>query len=253
MPFELDDVELASRLVALGFPGDHAHFSDARSQALARWRADDAFRRLAAAVARGLGVALYDVTADGDVILTAEDGTPFTPRVEDLLPDNVRNDARRRQLAVLALIAAIAEVFPTEEALAGGDPAREFTAEDVVDLLVTRAAAVATEPAAGPVDATEAERSLARAFALVREVQSSVPTATGREAATSLAGIVGSVLGALAEMRLLRAVDQGIGRRAYRPTSALLPHVRFLLERGSVRGILETLRGARPATSAVEG
>ncbi len=252
MPLELQDVELAARFVALGFPGDHAHFSDERPLALSRYRADEAFRRLAAAVARGLGLALYDVTEHGDVILTAEDGTPFTPRVEDLLPDNVKNDARRRQLAVLALIATIAELFPTEEALAGDDPGRELSVEDVVDILITRAAAVAGERASPSPETPEAERSIARAFALVREVQASVPTATGREAAASLAGIVGSVLGALAEMRLIRPIDPGSGRKVFRATTALRPHVRYLLERSSVRGLLDLMRPVGLARSGKE-
>lgn len=246
MPVEESDVYLAARLVALGFPGDHALFADERAAALERWHSGDpGFQRACAAVARGLGVHLYQVTAEGSVVLLAEPGTPFTPRVDDLLPANVRNDRRRRQLAVLALVAVVAELYPTEEALAAGDADRDVHAEDVVNLLTTRADEVALEPRpALTADAPDSARDVAVAFALVRELQVSAPTAGGAEMRATLTGIVESVLTSLVEMKLLRASDAGSGRKSWRPTSTLLPHVRHLLERGSVDDLLTAMRGA---------
>lgn len=245
MPIEESDVYLAARLVALGFPGDHAHFADDRSTAVGRWRSDPAFQRVCASLARGLGVHVYQVTPDGSVVLVADEGTPFTPRLDDLLPGNVRNDRRRRQLAVLALVAALVELYPTEEALAAGDAERELVAEDVVSLLTTRADDVAREPRpAASADAPESARDVAAAFAVVRELQVSAATPGGAEMKATLTGIVESVLGALAEMKLLRPVDGDGSRRTWRPTPTLLPHVRYLLERGSIDSILSVMRGS---------
>src|SRR5438132_12154205 len=102
---QLEDARLAARLVALGFPGDRDHFADDRAAAIERYTKDPDFQRLAQAIGRGFGVIVIDVTPAGDVVLAAEDQTPFTPSPDTLLPASTANDRRRRQLAVLALLA----------------------------------------------------------------------------------------------------------------------------------------------------
>lgn len=236
------DARLAATLVALGFPGEKQRYTDARAAALERWRTDAAFRRLATAVAEGLGVRIVEVTPAGDVVLVAEEDTPFTPLASTLLPGHVASDERRRQLAVLALLAVVAEVFPTEDALAGADEAREVLPAEVVQLLLLRAETVARE--APPQDATGRVAELRRAFEVVREVQPSVPTAQGREGALGLGGIVTHVLRTLADHGLMREVRTG-ERVAFRPTAAFAPHVRHLVEREALDDALDGLREAR--------
>lgn len=236
------DARLAATLVALGFPGEKQRYTDARAAALERWRTDAGFRRLATAVADGLGVRLVDVTSDGDVVLVAEDDTPFAPLASTLLPGHVSSDERRRQLAALALLAVVAEVFPTEDALAGADEAREVLPAEVVQLLLSRAENVSRE--APPQDATGRPAELRRAFEVVREVQPSVPTAKGREGALGLEGIVRHVLRTLAEHNLVREVRSG-ERVAFRPTAAFAAHARHLLEREALEDALDGLREAR--------
>jgi hypothetical protein len=237
-----EDVALAATLVALGFPGDHTRYSDARVPALDRWRADPPFRQLAQAVARGLGVELLEVTPAGQVVVVAHDGTPFTPVVETLLPGNVSNDERRRQVAVLALLAAIAEVFPTADSLAEVDASRAVSPAEVVALLLARAESVSREP-----EPAGEEAALRRAFQVARELQPSAPTKRGqREGAHGLEGIVTSVLRDLAEKGLFREERAG-ERPVFRPTAALAPHVRHLLDHQTLDAALDGLRAARGA------
>jgi hypothetical protein len=246
MPFEIEDARLAARVVALGFPGERDHYSDDRAVALERFANDPEFRRLAQAIGRGLGVVLVDVTAAGDVVLAAEDRTPFAPGPETLLPESTRNDGRRRQLAVLALLAVIAEVFPTEDSLAEVDEAREVLPSEVVQLLVSRAEAAARGPLAATAAPSGRADELRRAFSLVGEVQRSVPTPTGKESQSSLEGIVLSVLRDLSEKGLLRRAEVE-GRTAFRPARVFAAHVRYLLEREALDDVLEGLRDARAA------
>lgn len=242
------DARLAATLVALGFPGEKRRYADARPAALERWRTDPAFRRLATAVAQGLGLTLLDVTLAGDVVLVAEDDTPFAPLAATLLPGNIASDERRRQLAVLALLAVVAEVFPTEDALADADEAREILPAEVVQLLLSRAEAVSREPA--PQDGSGRPAELRRAFEVVREVQPSVPTARGREGALGLEGIVTHVLRTLDEHGLVREVRTG-DRVAFRPTAAFAPHARHLVDREALDDALDGLRDARAARTRV--
>lgn len=241
------DARLAATLVALGFPGERRRFADAKPAALERWRTDPAFRRLADAVAQGLGLKLIDVTSGGDVVLAAEDDTPFAPLAATLLPGNVGSDERRRQLAVLALLAVVAEVFPTEDALAGADEAREVLPAEVVQLLLSRAEAVSREPAL--LDASGRPAELRRAFEVVREVQPSVPTQRGREGALGLEGIVTHVLRTLDEYGLVREVRTG-ERVAFRPTAAFAAHARHLCDREALDDALDGLRDARAARAS---
>ena len=253
MPLDEQDARKAARLVALGFPGDRALYAEERPELLERWRGSPEFRRLAEAIARGLGLVLIEVTTDGDVVLAAEPGTPFTPTQETLLPSSTERDARRRQLAVAALLAVVAEVFPTEDALAEVDPSREVRPADVVQLLVSRAEAVAREPepvADGPGSARALE--LQRAFAVVRQVQPSVPTETGREGSAGLQGIVTSVLRDLAVKGLLREAAGDSGP-VFRPAAAFAAHVRYLLDREFLDDAIQGLRAARAAGTALRG
>lgn len=245
-----DDARLAATLVALGFPGDRARYADARPVVLERWRTDATFRRLAVAFAQGLGVTLVEVTPTGDVVLVAEDGTPFTPLVSTLLPGNVAADERRRQLAVLALLGVVAEVFPTEDALASVDETREVLPAEVVQLLLSRAEAVAREPA--PVDAAGRPGELRRAFEVAREVQPSTPTKSGREGALGFEGIVTHVLRTLEEHGLMRETRSG-ERVSFRPTATFAPHVRHLLDREALDDALDGLRDARATRALAQG
>lgn len=254
MGAELTDVELAASLVALGFPGDRTHFAEARVQALARHAAEPAFRALCAAVARGLGLTLLEVTPDGLVVLVAEKCTPFTPDVDTLLPSFVQGDERRRQLAVLALLAIVAEVFPTEDSLSSTDDATLILASEVRALLLSRAEAVSREPLPS---GSGRELDVRRAFEVVRDVQPSAPSKkTGRESVLGLEGTVGAVLRHLAEHGLLREIrdarDSETGaentegaRVAYRPTERFAPHVRHLLANDAIDDVLDGLRAAR--------
>jgi len=242
VPAELADVELAASLVALGFQGDRTRYAEAKAQAIARHQTDPAFRALCLAVARGFGLSLLEVTLDGQVVLVAEKGTPFTPGVDTLLPSFVQSDERRRQLAVLALLAVIAEVCPTEDSLVSLDEAIEIHAGEVTALLLSRAEAVSREP---PPDASGRDQEVRRAFEVVREVQPTAPTKkTGRESALGLEGTVGSVLRHLAEHGLLREVKDG-DRTAYRPTGLFTPHVRHLLDNEAIDDVIDGLRAAR--------
>lgn len=249
-----DDARQAATLVALGFAGEKGRYREARPAALDRWRADAGFRRLAGAIAQGMGLALIDVTPEGEVVLVAAEETPFTPSVETLLPGNVASDEGRRQLAVLALLGVVAEVFPTEDALAGADEAQEVTPSGIVQLLLSRAEAASREPietsaSAGASEAAAArEEDLRRAFEVVRSVQPSVTTKSGREGALGLEGTVTHVLRKLAEHGLLREVPGD--RPGFRPTAALAPHVRHLLDREALDGALVGLREARAALKA---
>jgi hypothetical protein len=251
MPVELVDVELASTLVALGFQGDRTRYVEARSRALPRYHAEPEFRALCFAVARGLGVELLEVTQGGDVVLAADAGTPFTPGVEILLPSFVQADERRRQLAVLALLGVVAEVCPTEDSVTDVDEAIEVHASAVRQLLITRAEAIAREPV---VELVGRQQELRRAFEVVREVQPSAPTKSGRESVLGLEGTVTSVLRHLAEHGLLREVRDG-ERVLYRPTDRFAPHVRYLIAHEAIDDVIEGLRQARadrPAPTAKE-
>lgn len=235
-----DDARQAATLIALGFPGERGRYREARSPALDRWREDAGFRRLAGAIAQGMGLSLIEVTPDGEVVLVAEDDTPFTPLVDTLLPGNVAADESRRQLAVLALLGIVAEVFPTEDALAGADEAQELFPAEIVQLLLSRAEAASREPVEGP-----RQEDLRRAFEVVRSVQPSVSTKTGREGALGLEGTVTHVLRKLAEHGLVREVPGE--RLAFKPTASFAPHVRHLLDRESLDSALEGLRTVRAA------
>jgi len=231
-PVALEDIAGAARLIAFGMRPKLIPSRDlAYADLVKRFVEDDPFRKLAGAVAEGLGVVVLAASPRTGVVLGPVEDSVFEQKFDDYARRAILGDRRdlERVLHGLAHIATAALAFPRPDDLAADTYVGRVSVEQV-DSVVREACtmlagkAAAAEEAGDPLEESPELERVWRAY--LRRPEAAL-TKDGRVNPSTTRGVIAKALRFLADQGFLAKVSDEYGG-TYRTTPRYQVQVREL-------------------------